>query len=218
MQRRISKFVNGWWNVGKQQQQINAKDFVLLCPRCKLCRKMTKHVMYCSCVSPETQEYRTTLKETINSVTPKTITGMILSILCRLSVEPDHSPRPTIPDTLPQRAAMRSARQYKNRPRSGGLFFCKDTWLNPGLTPTANCPVMKRNLTLPRNGAQQSSTTCGHTPFRCGNCGARSYTKTNKDCNSPDSTTKSGHCTSKKILSCQWILPLVPCSTLASSR
>jgi hypothetical protein len=31
MQRWISKFVNGWWNVGKQRQQINPKDFIL-CP------------------------------------------------------------------------------------------------------------------------------------------------------------------------------------------
>jgi hypothetical protein len=46
MQRRISKFVNGWWNVGKQRRRINPNDF-LLCPRCKLCRETTEHVLYC---------------------------------------------------------------------------------------------------------------------------------------------------------------------------
>jgi hypothetical protein len=69
MQRRISKFVNGWWNVGKQRIRINAKDFIL-CPRCKLCRETTEHVLYCSRLSPETQTFRTTLNDTINSITP----------------------------------------------------------------------------------------------------------------------------------------------------
>jgi hypothetical protein len=100
MQRRISKFVNGcWWNVGKQRRRINAKDFIL-CPRCKLCRETTEHVLYCSRLSPETQTFRATLNDTINSVTPDTITSMILSILRRLSVEPHNSPRPRIPETL----------------------------------------------------------------------------------------------------------------------
>jgi hypothetical protein len=100
MQRCISKFVNGWWNVGKQCRRINTKDFIL-CPRCKLCRETTEHVLYCSRLSPETQKFRATVKDTINSVTPETITGMILSILRRLSVEPHNSPRPRIPETLP---------------------------------------------------------------------------------------------------------------------
>jgi hypothetical protein len=100
MQRRISKFVNGWWNVGKQRRRINEKDFIL-CPQCKLCRETTEHVLYCSRLSQETQKFRATLNITVNSVTPDTITGMLLSILRRLSVEPNNSPRPTIPDTLP---------------------------------------------------------------------------------------------------------------------
>jgi hypothetical protein len=44
MQRRISKLMNGWWNVGKQRRCINSKDF-LLRPRCKLCRESTEHVL-----------------------------------------------------------------------------------------------------------------------------------------------------------------------------
>jgi hypothetical protein len=103
---------------------------------------MTEHMMYCSRLSPETQEYRTTLKETINSITPDTITGMILSILRRLSVEPDHSPQPSTPDTLPPEVHNEIHKAIQEQAAMpGGLFFCEDTWLNPGLTPTANGPV-----------------------------------------------------------------------------
>jgi hypothetical protein len=124
MQRRISKFVNGWWNVGKQRRRINAKDFVL-CPRCKLCRETTEHVLYCSRLSPETQEYRTTLKETINSVTPDTITGMILSILRRLSVEPDNSPQPAIPDTLPPEVRKEIRKAIREQAAIGWKLFLR---------------------------------------------------------------------------------------------
>jgi hypothetical protein len=100
MQRRISKFANGWWNVGKQRRRINKHDSIL-CPRCRLCRETTEHVLYCSRLSTETQDLRRQLKETIGSITPDTITNMLVSVLRQLSVEPDNSPRLVISPTLP---------------------------------------------------------------------------------------------------------------------
>ena len=85
MQRRISKFINGWWNVGKQRRRINKKDFII-CPQCQLCRETTEHVLYCSRLLPETQAFCTTLKDTINSITSDTITSMLFSVLQPLSV------------------------------------------------------------------------------------------------------------------------------------
>jgi hypothetical protein len=81
MQRRISKFVNGWWNTGVQCRKVNKLDFIL-CPQCKLCQESTEHVLYCSQLLTTTQEYCETLKSTVNiSITPDTITNMLTSIL-----------------------------------------------------------------------------------------------------------------------------------------
>jgi hypothetical protein len=100
MQRCISKFVNGWWNNGTQQRKINKLDFIL-CPQCKLCRETTYHNLCSSRLSTITQAHRKTLKTAITSITPDTITNMIMSTLRQLSTAPDQTPRLIIADTLP---------------------------------------------------------------------------------------------------------------------
>jgi hypothetical protein len=98
---------------GKQRRTINKLDFIL-CPRCHLCRETTEHVLYCSQLSPITQAHRATLKSTINSVTPDTITNILLSVLRQLSVSPDNRPKLDVAETLPvevQQAIKRAIRQ-----------------------------------------------------------------------------------------------------------
>jgi hypothetical protein len=104
MQRRISKFINGWWNTGVQRRKINKLDFILVCPRCKLCRESTEHVLYCSRLSTITQDHRETLKSTVNSITPDTITNMLTSILRQLSTEPDTKPKWSSPIHYPTKS------------------------------------------------------------------------------------------------------------------
>ena len=111
MRRRITKFIHGWWNTGTQRRKINKRDFIL-CPRCKLRRETTDHVLHCSRLSETTQNFRKTLRKSINSITPDSLTDIIMSILRQLSREPNKTPTIFIKDTLPPetRIAIRKAK------------------------------------------------------------------------------------------------------------
>lgn len=124
MQRRISKFVNGWWNTGTQRRKINKLDFIL-CPRCKLCRETTDHVLCCSRLSTITQVHRATLTTAITSITPDTIANMIMSILRQLSTAPNTPPRLIIAETLPPEVQRSLKKAIKQQARIGWPFMLR---------------------------------------------------------------------------------------------
>jgi hypothetical protein len=173
MQRRISKFVNGWWNTGTQRRKINKLDFIL-CPRCKLCRETTDHVLCCSQLSMLTQAHRNTLQSAIISITPDTIANMIMSILCQLSTAPSKPPRLIVAETL-QVEVQRSLKKATTQQACIGWFqMCfEDTLVKNESSPTAHSPATTPPAKPPPAGARKSSAPYGPMHSICGIIDAR---------------------------------------------
>jgi hypothetical protein len=107
MQQQISKFVNGWWNTRVQcQKSSGTSSYAHSASYAENLQSMFRIT---------TQEHRETLKSTVNSITPDTITNMLTSILQQLSTaEPDNTPTLVIANTLPtevQRLLKKASRE-----------------------------------------------------------------------------------------------------------
>jgi hypothetical protein len=111
--------------------------------------KPPRHVLYCSRLSPGTQKFRATLKDMVNSVTPGTITGMLLSILRRLSVEPNNSPHPTtITDTLPPEVRNELRKAIREQAAIGWSLLLRGYIAKSWTNAYCNSPATQSNQAL----------------------------------------------------------------------